>query len=115
MKDQRLIIFRTGLAKLVESLEAIVRVARWEETEGLPEPLRAVVSQLPERLALCDRLAASQFVGSPRDKNEVTAICKRIKQLDSAYLAYRKRVDRRPDERLQAVAELESELVEASG
>jgi hypothetical protein len=114
MKDQRLKVFRAALDELVESLDAVVRVAGWGDDEQPPEPLRSAVSKLPERLSSADRLASSTFVGSPRDTDKVSAMCKALKHLDSAYVKYRKRVDTTREQGAHAAATLQSDIAEVT-
>jgi hypothetical protein len=114
MKDQRLKVFRAALDGLTESLEALVRVTRWTEAEAPPEPLRAAVAKLTERLGSADRLASRAFVGSPADTSKVNAMCAAMKRLDAAYVAYRKRVDAKPDHAADAAHTLETEIAEAT-
>src|SRR5687767_3689989 len=40
MKDKRVIVFRTAFEELLESLDATVRVTRWDSVEAIPEPLQ---------------------------------------------------------------------------
>ena len=114
MKDQRLKVFRATLAALTESLEALVRVTRWTDPEAPPEPLRAAVAKLTERLGSAERLASGAFVGTPSDTSKVNAMCTTMKRLDAAYVAYRKRVDAKPNHAADAAQALETEIAEAT-
>jgi hypothetical protein len=115
MKDNRLKAFRTTLDAVTESLDALVRVARWSDaTEAPPEPLRAAASKLVERLGAADRIASGAFVGSPADMTKVSAMCSRMRQLDLAYVAYRKRLESKAEGPLQAAAALEVDIAEAT-
>jgi hypothetical protein len=114
MKDQRLKVFQAALDALIESLDALVRVTRWDDSEPLPEPLRAAVSKLNDRLGSADRLASGAFVGSPADASRVSAMCGTMKRLDAAYVAYRKRLESTPDQAAGATAALESDIAEAT-
>jgi hypothetical protein len=114
MRDQRLKVFRAALDGLLESLEALVRVARWSDaTEAPPEPLRAAASKLTERLGVADRLTSSSFVGTPDDTVKVNSMCATMKRLDGAYVAYRKRVESEPGDTRGATTALESDIAEA--
>jgi hypothetical protein len=108
-------VFRAALDGLIESLDALVRVTRWSDSETPPEPLRAAVSKLNERLGSADRLASGAFVGSPADTSKVNAMCGTMKRLDAAYVAYRKRLESRPDQAADAAAALETDIAEATG
>jgi hypothetical protein len=115
MKDQRLKVFRTTLDALTESLEALVRVARWTDpAEAPPEPLRIAVAKLTERLGSADRLASGSFVGTPADTTKVNAMCATMKRLDAAYVAYRKRLDAKPNHAADAAQALETDIAEAT-
>jgi hypothetical protein len=91
MKDQRVEHFRKLLESLVESLEADVRVARWEGSEAVPEPLQKCASRLVERLAAANRLAADHFVGSPAVVASLSAMSDAARRLDAAYIESRRR------------------------
>lgn len=114
MKDQRLQVFRGALDALVESLDALVRVTRWaDNAEAPPAPLRESAAKVTERLGIADRLASAKFVGSPIDARRVDAMCATIRRLDVAYVAYRKRLEREPDQKGNAAAVLETDIAEA--
>jgi len=114
MKDQRLKVFRGALDGLVESLDALVRVTRWTDPDAPPEPLRSAVSKLAERLGVADRLSSGTVVGSPADVNKVAAMCAAMKRLDTAYVAYRKRLDSKAGPVTDAAAALETDIAEAT-
>lgn len=114
MRDQRLKVFRTALDGLIESLDALVRVARWADAvEAPPEPLRVAVSKLTERLGTADRLASGTFVGTQIDTSKVNAMCATMKRLDGAYVAYRKRLEGKPEQTGDAASALETDIAEA--
>jgi hypothetical protein len=106
-------VFRTATLGLVESLDAVVRVSRWNEGEVKPEPLVAAAAKLLDRLGAADRLAASQFQGPPADVAKVTAMCSAMKRLDAAYLAYCKQ-SASPAQRAEAATALETEIAATS-
>ena len=114
MKDQRLKVFRSTLDGLTESLEAVVRVARWNEVDAPPEPLRVAIAKLGERLSSAGRLATGSFVGSPDDTNKVKAMCASMKQLDAAYVAYRRELEARPNQAAEAAGLLETDIAKAT-
>ena len=115
MKDQRVKVFRAAHDALVESLSALVRVARWSDAvESPPEPLRVAVSKLSERLGTADRLASGTFVGTPTDATRVNAMCATMKRLDVAYVAYRKRLEGKPEQTGDAASALELDIAEAT-
>ena len=116
MKDQRLKVFRGALDGLIESLDAFVRISRWDGADGAeapPEPLRTAAAKLLDRLGTAGRLSSGTFLGSPADTNKVNTMFAAMKRLDAAYVGYRKRVETTPAESREAVATLEAEIAEA--
>ncbi len=90
MKDTRSKIFRDTALDLVESLDASVRLAQWDEKEVKPEPLVLSAGQLVKLLGTAERLAASKFSGRADDVTEVEVICAVMRKLDAAYRVFRK-------------------------
>ena len=90
MKDQRVEQFRKALESLVESLEADVRIGRWEGPDAIPEPLKKCASRLEERLAAANRMTSDHFVGSPAVVASLSAMCDAARRLDAAYIESRK-------------------------
>ncbi|MCL2448241.1 MAG: hypothetical protein FWD17_04785 [Polyangiaceae bacterium] len=110
-KDPRIVTFRGALESLIESLDATVRIARWEPSgEPIPEPLRHSAEQLQERLGSANRLAAGRFVGAPAVVATSDAIKEAVRDLDAAFVAYRKRADGAVSQRDEAANELDGEL-----
>lgn len=109
MKDERLKVFRTAVDGLIESLDAVVRLARWDHAEARPDPLVALASRLPERLGTGSRLATAKFMGTPAQVTRVDAIRGILRRLDVAYVTYRENA-----ETLEAAAALESEVAASS-
>jgi hypothetical protein len=106
--DPRIVTFRNALESLIESLDATVRIARWEPGgEPIPEPLRRSAAQLQERLGSANRLAGGRFVGAPAVVATSDAIKEAVRDLDAAFVAYRKRAEGAPDQREEAVIELD--------
>jgi hypothetical protein len=110
-KDPRIVTLRGALESLIESLDATVRIARWEPGgEPIPEPLQRSASQLQERLGSANRLAGGRFVGAPAVVATSAAIKEAVQQLDAAFVVYRKRVDGGPSQRDEAAIELDAEV-----
>jgi hypothetical protein len=110
-KDPRIVMFRGALESLLESLDATVRIARWEPGgEPIPEPLQRSAVQLQERLGSANRLAGGRFVGAPAVVATSDAIKEAVQQLDAAFVAYHKRSDGSPGQRDEAAIELDAEL-----
>jgi len=112
MKDQRLNVFRGTIEGLLESLDAFVRVSRWNESGTPPEPLNSAASKLIDRLGTANRLSAGTFVGTQSDNGKVLAMCTAMKRLDAAYVVYRQQTQWAPDRRVSASATLEAEIGE---
>ena len=91
MNDQRVGYFRNLLESLVESLEAEVRIKRWEGPEAVPEPLRKSAAELVPRLSVANRLASDKFVGTSAVVASLTAMSDATRRLDAAYVESRKR------------------------
>jgi hypothetical protein len=107
--DPRIVNFRTALESLIESLDATLRIARWEAGgEPIPDPLRYSAEQLENRLGSANRLASTKFVGAPAVVATSKAIGEAVRDLDTAFVAYRKRAD--GDQRSEAVIELDGEV-----
>jgi hypothetical protein len=110
-KDPRIVTFRGALESLIESLDATVRIARWESGgEPIPDPLRRSAAQLQERLGSANRLAGGRFVGAPAVVSTSDAIREAVQRLDAAFLAYRKRVDVAAGQQADAAIELDAEV-----
>jgi hypothetical protein len=106
--DPRIVTFRNALESLIESLDATVRIARWEPgKESIPEPLHRSAAQLQERLGSANRLAEGRFVGAPAVVAVSDAIKEAVRDLDAAFVAYRKRAEGAQDQREEAVIELD--------
>ena len=113
MKDARVKYYRGALDGLVESLDAVVRIARWDDpTEAVPEALRIQASKLIERLGTANRLVTDTFVGTPTDAVQVNAMRGAIKRLDSAYVTYRQQAEQQSTGSNKAALLLEAELGE---
>jgi hypothetical protein len=110
MKDRRLEVFRTATQGLIESLDAVVRLARWVDADPPPEPLVSAAEKLVDRLGTADRLSSGKFNGSTGDNNKVAAMCLAMKRLDAAYVAYRRELVAQPTRTSDAVTALEVEI-----
>jgi hypothetical protein len=93
MKDRRIDFVRGALTELLDSLDATVRIARWDDAETVPPPLRASADLLGERLSRANRLAADRFVGPPTSVRAIADLSQAIVSLDRAFVAYCDRPD----------------------
>jgi hypothetical protein len=83
-------IFRDAVDGMIESLEAAMRIAQWNDAEPKPEPLIAAANQLVGRIGVADRLVSSKFMGPAADVTRVEAMQVVLKRLSASYLVYRK-------------------------
>jgi hypothetical protein len=111
-KDPRIVTFRGALESLIDSLDATVRIARWQGDAGepIPEPLQRSAEQLQTRLASATRLASGKFVGAPAVVLKSDAIKEAIGHLDTAFVAYRKRLDGAASDHAEAAIVLDAVL-----
>jgi hypothetical protein len=111
-KDPRIVTFRGTLESLIDSLDATVRIARWQGDAGeaIPEPLQRSAEQLQTRLSSANRLASGKFVGAPAVVLKSEAIKEAIGQLDAAFVAYRKRLDGPTGDHAEAAVVLDTVL-----
>jgi hypothetical protein len=112
VKDKRVLVFRTALDELVESLDATLRIMRWEGTDAVPRPLEDSALQLVARLGAADRLAGSVFKGRQQDVAQVTALTGTMRHLENAYVEFRRKLNS-PTERARAESALDAALNEA--
>ncbi len=110
--DPRIVTFRGALESLLESLDATVRLARWGQGDGgpVPEALQRSAVQLQVRLGSATRLASGRFAGTGAVVEKSDAIKEAVRDLDAAFVAYRKRLDGAAGERDEAALELDAVL-----
>lgn len=105
---------RTAVLALVESMEAVVSVARLPRDVAAPAPLVDSAGKVVQRLAATDRFVASRYEGRDVDAESVAAMCAAARRLDVAYRAYRTRASGSPPELDAAAAALEHELAKVT-
>ncbi|MCA9593319.1 MAG: hypothetical protein KC776_08405 [Myxococcales bacterium] len=93
MKGARVRVFLRALGELIDSLDATLQVDEFAERDEAPPSLRAQAELLPARLGSADRLAAGVFKGNTLDTARVSEVTKMMRQLDQAYLEYRRSQD----------------------
>jgi hypothetical protein len=86
MNASVVLVFRDALANLLESVDAMLEVAR--ATEPAPEPTRLVAAKLQTRFASAERLVNGKFVGNRIDAQRVATLCGAISNVQGAYLSY---------------------------
>jgi hypothetical protein len=104
---------RGALQSLLDSLDATVRIARWqpEGGEAIPEPLQKSAAQLLHRLGAATRLTSGRFVGAPAVVASSEALRSAVRDLDAAYVAYRKHLESASADKREAAVALDAELV----
>ena len=115
--DPRIVTFRGALESLLESLDATVRIARWQPGEGgpVPEALQRSAVQLQVRLGSATRLAADKFAGTGAVVEKSDAIKAAVRDLDAAFVVYRRRLVGAPSARDEAALELDAVLGRVKG
>jgi hypothetical protein len=110
MKDQRIPLLRKTLGSLLESIEAMLRVRRWEGPDEIPAPLKQTAHSLVEQLSTADRLTATVYRGNPADVGRAEAIVAALRRLDTAYVSFLRSVERAPGALEAAAAALTQEI-----
>ena len=110
MNDQRVAFLRGLLEALVDSLDATVRIARWDDGDPVPEPLEKSASLLQSRLGAANRSAAGKFVGSPKVLAATSALTAAIRRLDDALVVFHRDGGDASSQREHAIATLEREV-----
>jgi hypothetical protein len=115
--DPRIVTFRGALESLLESLDATVRIARWQPGEGgpVPEALHRSAVELQGRLGSATRLAAGKFAGTGAVVEKSDAIKAAVRDLDAAFVVYRRRLDGATSDREEAALELDAVLGRVKG
>jgi hypothetical protein len=108
--DPRIVTFRSALESLLESLDATVRIARWHEGGGgpVPEALQRSAVQLQGRLGSATRLAGGKFAGTAAVVEKSDAIKEAVRDLDAAFVSYRRRLEGNASERDEAALDLDA-------
>jgi hypothetical protein len=111
MKDARFTFFSRTLEDLLESLDATLRVKGWTGEASTPPALQESASRLLARLGTADRLTSKGLKGSQADLVQVTVMLDAMRRLDTAYVAYCRRLQT-PAERGGAATALGTEIHE---
>jgi hypothetical protein len=108
--DPRVVTFRGALESLLESLDATVRIARWQQGDGgqVPDALQKSAVQLQVRLGSATRLASGKFAGTAAVVEKSDAIKEAVRDLDTAFVAYRKRLEGSANDRDEAALDLDA-------
>ena len=110
LKDSRPRSIRRTLDGVLESLDATIQVRRWSAAEPVPDTLRSVAARLLEHLGAAERLMSREFRGTPQDEKRVVSMTRAIKKLDTAFVAFRRSLERAPTEADAASQVLASEI-----
>lgn len=112
MKDKRVAARRGALESLLESLDATVRIVRWNGAEHVPEPLQAAAEQVGDRLGRAKRAFSEKFFGAPVLVTAIKKMGDAVGRLEVAYDAYHARVEASPSQREDAASALDQEIGE---
>ena len=110
MKDRRVVVLRSALEALLESLDAQLRTSTWPGAEAIPEPLQKASALLLDRLGTANRLASGKFTGPSLVMSALDSICTAIRRLDAAFVEYRRSTSGPEAQREAGAAALRSEL-----
>ncbi len=110
MKDRRVVVLRTALEALLESLDATLRTSSWPGSEVVPEPLKLASAALLDRLGTANRLAHGKFTGPSIVVAALDAICSGIRRLDASFVEYRKSMTGNAEQKEAGASSLRLEI-----
>ncbi len=85
MNDRRVTAIRNALEALVESIDATLRIARWDISDPLPDSLRLAAAQLEANLKVANELARGNVSGTPAIVHRLTVSSAAVQRLTTAY------------------------------
>ena len=85
MNDRRVTAIRNALEALVESIDASLRIAKWDISDPLPDSLRLAATQLEANLKLATELARGNVSGAPAIVHRLTVTSAAVQRLAAAY------------------------------
>lgn len=92
MNDRRVAAIREALQTLLDSIDAVSRLNRWDASDPIPASLEHSAKQLEPRLEKANGLAASSYVGNVLVMSQLNGLSDAIRRLDRAYVAFRTRI-----------------------
>ena len=110
MNDARVKSLKNNLSALLDSLDASVRIERWDASnEAVPEPLIRLASQLGASLGATRELAGTAFKSAGADAAKLAGMRAAAARLTKSYENYEAtRVN--PQAHLSAAQSLEEEI-----
>jgi len=112
MNDRRVEVIREALDALIDSISAVSRLKRWDAADSVPESLSKSAALLDQRLAAANKLASTNFVGTPLVASRLNGISDAVRRLDRAWTDYLARVEKDPPQTSLALDALDTEVDE---
>jgi hypothetical protein len=85
MNDRRVTAIRSALEALVESIDATMRIARWDISDPVPDSLRLAAAQLEANMKLANELARGNVSGTPAIVHRLSVTSSAVIRLTAAY------------------------------
>lgn len=85
MNDRRVSAIRDALEAFVESVDATSRIARWDQTEPLPDSLREAAAEVDAIRTAANKLTVDRALGAPAIVHRLTVSSSAIRRLSAAY------------------------------
>jgi hypothetical protein len=85
MNDRRVCAIRNALEAFVESVDATSRIARWGNSDPVPDSLRLAAAELEARKKAANSLTVGSVSGAPVIVHRLSASSSAIKRLSTAY------------------------------
>jgi hypothetical protein len=112
MNDRRVAAIREALQTLLDSIDAVSRLNRWDASDPIPQSLEQSAKQLEPRLEKAKGLVASSYVGNALVMSQLNGLSDAIRRLDDAYVAYRARIAEDPTQLTVALDTMNYEVDE---
>jgi len=85
MNDRRVNAIRTALEAFIESVDATSRIARWGQTEPVPDSLRQAAAQVEANKKTANSLTLDKASGAPAIVHRLSLSSNAIRSLSAAY------------------------------
>jgi len=110
VNDRRVAAIRSALELVVESLDAATRIARWDNSDPIPDSLRQSSAQLAANMKAADKLAQGSYSGTPAVVTRLSGISSAIRRLSAAYTTFQERNCSTPEEQTNALVTLDADV-----
>lgn len=107
MNDRRVLEIRSALEALIESIDAVTRIARWGKNDPVPESLVAAASGIEASLKLANELAQCNITGNSVVVHRLTESINAIRRLVAAYGEFQNKDCTTPQESQDALFALD--------